>query len=277
MSDAAVQNSAEQAARLQEATHYPHGAFSWADLASSDPAGAKQFYTALFGWTFEDAPAGEGQPYTMFFLHGRPVAGMIAVGPEQQEAGVKPHWVSYVAVDDVDATTGKVAFLNGVVVAPPFDVLDSGRMSVILDPTGASISLWQPGKHVGAAYAAGRGVPGWRELYTGDVDAAAGFYRDLLGWAAEVGTNQGIRHAACHNGEQPVAVIMPLAWLGESAPGLRPSWLFYVDVEDVYACAARVEEMGGAVLRGPESFAGYTFALVCDPQGAAFFVAKFSA
>jgi predicted enzyme related to lactoylglutathione lyase len=267
MSDAAAKQIP-----LQEVESYPHGAFSWADLATSDPEAAKQFYTALFGWTFEDTPAGGGAIYTMFFLNGKPVAGLLEIGQEQAAAGVKPHWASYVTVEDVDATTGQVAFLNGAVISPPFDVLDSGRMSVVRDATGATLSLWQPGTHAGAAYAAGPGVPGWRELYTEDVDAAAEFYKGLLGWSAAVGTNEGIYHAGCYVGEQPVALIMPLEWLAESAPDLKPIWLLYVGVEDVPACAGHVQEMGGAVLRGPTEFSGYPYALVSDPQGAVFFI-----
>jgi predicted enzyme related to lactoylglutathione lyase len=268
MSDATVKDT-----RFQEATEYPHGAFSWADLATTDPAAAKQFYTALFGWTFEDTPAGGGQIYTMFFLNGKPVAGLMGIGPEQQAAGVEPHWASYVTVDDVDATTGKVAPLNGVVIAPPFDVLDSGRMSVIRDPTGATVSLWQAGTHAGSAYLYGPGVPNWHELYTDDLVAATEFYPGLLGWTAAIGENQGILHAGVHNGEQPIAVFMPREWLLESAPDLKPSWLLYFGVEDVPACAVHVQEMGGTVLRGPTEFAGTPYALLRDPQGAIFFVA----
>lgn len=256
-------------ARLQEATHYPHGAFSWVDLAATDPAGAKQFYAALFGWTFEDAPAGEGQPYTMFFLQGKPVAGMIAVGPEQQKAGVTSHWVSYITVDDLDATTGKVAWLKGAVISPPFDVPGSGRMSVVRDPTGAGVSLWQPREHAGSAYASGIGVPGWHELFTGDVAAAAEFYRELLGWACAFVDYQGERMAACNNGEQPVAMIVPLR---ADAGDDKPYWSVYVGVDDVPACIGHAQEMGGALLHGPRSDVGYTSALLRDPQGALFYV-----
>ena len=57
-----MSEGATQEAGLLEVTHHPHGAFSWADLATTDPTAAKRFYTALFGWTFEDAPAGSRSP-----------------------------------------------------------------------------------------------------------------------------------------------------------------------------------------------------------------------
>ena len=46
-------------------TSYPQGAPSWADLATSDAAAAKKFYTELFGWTAEDNPAGPNMIYTI--------------------------------------------------------------------------------------------------------------------------------------------------------------------------------------------------------------------
>lgn len=51
-------------------SHVP-GTFSWVDLSTSDPVGAKGYYTGLFGWEFDDRPVGDGIVYTMCLLDDR--------------------------------------------------------------------------------------------------------------------------------------------------------------------------------------------------------------
>jgi uncharacterized protein len=52
-----------------------------------------------------------------------------------------PAWGCYVTVDDVDATLEKCAALGGKVLVPPMDVPTVGRMAVIQDPQGATLSV----------------------------------------------------------------------------------------------------------------------------------------
>jgi len=70
---------------MGERTSHAPGTFSWAELATSDADGAKAFYTSLFGWTYDDRPAGEGLIYSMASRDGRSVAALFA--SEQ-----RPHW-----------------------------------------------------------------------------------------------------------------------------------------------------------------------------------------
>ena len=85
---------------------------------------------------------GEMGTYTMFKKGEQPVGGMMAMPPDCGE-GVPPHWMSYIAVDDVDASTAKVEQLGGKVRVPPTAIPNVGRFSVITDPTGATISLFK--------------------------------------------------------------------------------------------------------------------------------------
>ncbi len=135
---------------MGERTVYPSGTFSWADLGTTDFAGAKTFYKELFGWELEDMPAGEGFVYSMARLDGKYVAAIYEQMEEQRAQGVPPNWLSYITVDDLEARTAEAERLGAGVLSPPFDVLDSGRMSLVSDPTGAVFSMWQPGNHIGA-------------------------------------------------------------------------------------------------------------------------------
>jgi hypothetical protein len=65
---------------------------------------------------------------------------MPMTGPEWR--GVPPHWMVYVAVDDIDAAARKVVELGGKVCVPP-TTIPVGRFAVVNDPQGATFSLFQ--------------------------------------------------------------------------------------------------------------------------------------
>ncbi|MGE5337055.1 MAG: VOC family protein [Gemmatimonadota bacterium] len=114
-----------------------HGAFSWSELATSDPAAARDFYRALFGWSARDMQANGG--YTTFQVGDLSVGGMMKIPAEAE--GMPPAWGVYVTVNDVDATVKQAAALGGKVIVTPRDVPTVGRMAVIQDPQGATLSV----------------------------------------------------------------------------------------------------------------------------------------
>jgi uncharacterized protein len=114
------------------------GAFSWAELATTDVEGAKQFYTALLGWTTELAPV-EGMSYTLAKVGQERVAGIMSNHCSGGE--ITPHWGIYITVDDVDATARKAESLGGKVLMPPTDIPKVGRFSALMDPQGVMFSV----------------------------------------------------------------------------------------------------------------------------------------
>ena len=161
---------------------YEPGTFCWVDLATTDPAGAKTFYGELFGWEAEDMLAGKAGTYTMLRLGGDEVCALYELDLKRREQGIPPHWLSYVTVEDADATAARARELGALVFRETFDVLDSGRMSIIQDPTGAVLAAWQPWAHIGASRVNDPGCLTWNELQTRDPETAAAFYADLFGW-----------------------------------------------------------------------------------------------
>src|SRR5919197_2424863 len=135
---------------MGERTQHAPGTFSWADVTTTDQEAAKAFYTGLFGWEIEDVPVGEGVFYSMARVGGRDVAAISPQPPQQRDAGVPPVWNSYITVESADAAAERAAELGATVHAPPFDVMDAGRMAVIQDPQGAFFMVWQPKSHHGA-------------------------------------------------------------------------------------------------------------------------------
>ena len=61
---------------MPERTNYAHGTPSWTDLATTDQAGAKKFYSAVLGWDYDDQPIGDGQVYSMATVNGKHVAAI---------------------------------------------------------------------------------------------------------------------------------------------------------------------------------------------------------
>ncbi|MBV8464255.1 MAG: VOC family protein, partial [Acidimicrobiales bacterium] len=124
---------------------YAPGTPSWVDLASTDLPTAVGFYTKLFGWKADDQGPEAGN-YHMFMKGDQPIAG----GMGTQAEGQPSAWMSYVSVDDADATAARIRDAGGTLVVEPMDVMTVGRMVIAVDPTGAHFGLWQPKDHRGA-------------------------------------------------------------------------------------------------------------------------------
>ena len=116
--------------------------FCWVDLATVDAGAAKSFYCRLFGWTVQDQRAGEGQ-FSTFAQREASFASLYQLTRKQIEHGVPSHWTPYVCVPDVDAAASKDSGLGGQVIVPPHDAAGLARVSLISDPAGALIGLWQ--------------------------------------------------------------------------------------------------------------------------------------
>ena len=116
---------------------FKKGAFSWAELQTTDVDGAKKFYTELLGWTTEEFPSKE-IAYTIVKTGEEPVGGIMAL---PSKASAPPHWGVYITVEDVDATTRKAHELGATIIVPPMDIKEVGRFSLIQDPQGAMFSV----------------------------------------------------------------------------------------------------------------------------------------
>ena len=247
---------------MGERTSYPPGTFSWAELATSDADGAKAFYSSLFGWTYDDRPAGEGLTYSMAERDGKSVAALFG-------SGEPPHWNCYVTVASADDATARAGELGASVLAEPFDVMDVGRMSVVADPTGAALCLWEPRANIGATLVNAPGALTWNDIVTPDPDVAADFYGALFGWTTQEIPDAG-GYRVIRNGERSNGGIMPLDpdRMGETPP----SWMPYFGHEDVERLVREIDGAGGRVFNGPMHMPQGTIAVLGDPQGAVFAV-----
>ena len=116
-----------------------HGHFHWNELATRDVARAQKFYGDTLGWTFEAMPMAEGT-YLIASADGEPVAGIT----ETDDGGAPEGWMSYIAVDDVDARVKKAVQAGAKVMQPAFDIPGVGRIVILTEPGGAAIGWMTP-------------------------------------------------------------------------------------------------------------------------------------
>lgn len=119
----------------------------WFELVTYDCSSAAHFYPAVFGHVPAEeggeAASGNGGDYLTLQLDGRPVAGVQGVG-RALPAERGPHWKTYFAVEDTDASMLRVRELGGAVVHQP-RTSPHGRVATAADPEGAQFSVISPG------------------------------------------------------------------------------------------------------------------------------------
>jgi predicted enzyme related to lactoylglutathione lyase len=262
-------------ARMQETPDYAPGTFCWIELATSDNEAAKKFYTELFGWTFTDNPMGPDMVYTMLKKDDQEIGALYKMMPEMKERGIPPHWMSYAATPNADDAAAKAESLGGTIMQPPFDVMEHGRMAVIQDPTGAVFSLWQPKQHRGASLVNAPGSLCWNELMTTDTKKAGDFYSGLFGWGKDVQNFGPMEYTMFTNEGRPTSGMLQIT--PEMGP-IPPNWLVYFAVDDCDATVQKASELGANVMKPADDIPGIgRFAILTDPQGAAFATIKLEA
>ena len=113
--------------------------FVHVELSTQDLGAAKSFYQSMFDWTLKDQEIGGGMTYTMVEV-GEGTGG----GMEQHPMPGEPSaWLAYVMVDDIQAATEKARSLGAKIIREPTEVPDTGWISIFIDPTGATLGLFQ--------------------------------------------------------------------------------------------------------------------------------------
>jgi predicted enzyme related to lactoylglutathione lyase len=259
-------------AKMQATAAYKPGTFCWIELATIDGQAAKKFYTELFGWTATDNPMGPDMVYTMLRLDDKEVGALYGMSQDMRNQGIPPNWTSYVSTANADETAAKAKELGGTIILAPFDVMTYGRMAVIKDPTGAVFATWQSGTHKGAAIF---NVPGslcWNELMTTDTAKDGEFYAGLFGWTKETMNMGPIEYTMFSNEGRGAGGMLKIT--PEMGP-IPPNWLAYFAVDDCDAKVQKATELGAKVMKPADDIPGIgRFAILTDPQGAAFAVIK---
>ncbi|MBO1755739.1 VOC family protein [Allobranchiibius sp. CTAmp26] len=264
---------------------YPAGVTCWVDTDQPDVEAARQFYGDLLGWTFADAmPSAAPSRYVIAQRDGRDAAAI--AGPAEGAA----RWNTYVAVDDVDAATARLAGLGARVVSPPVDVGPGGRTAAIADPEGVPLRLWQARERRGAQIANSPGAWNFSDLHTADPAAAASFYSEAFqwqiadqGWLTSIrvsGYGDHLEHTVdpeirTRNAKAPEGFVDVIGGIQHTGKGEEPHWHVTFSVADRDESVAKVERLGGTVLRSFETDWVHA-ATIQDPQGAVLTLSQFA-
>lgn len=114
------------------------GELSFIEFGVADAGRGKAFYSALFGWTFEPGPSGEG-----FTIAGT----QTGAGMHGGEEGAAPY--VFFRVRDLGAAVEKVLALGGAVEDMDVDgdsdsIAKFGRFKLCRDDQGSPFGLHQP-------------------------------------------------------------------------------------------------------------------------------------
>ncbi|MEW5848063.1 MAG: VOC family protein [Myxococcota bacterium] len=237
----------------------PQGTFLWFELRTPNLEKASRFYGEVLGWKTQSVDMG-GQVVTLFANAEKVVANVEArQGPSA--------FVSYVAVDDVDAAARRVAAAGGKVHGAPVDLPTVGRMVEVEDPEGAVFFLFR-GVNDEAGQPRGPGGFLWNELWAHDTRKALAFLTSVLGYGIKEMPMGDITYHVLEKGTQSLAGVMPS--MDKSIPS---AWLPYVHVVDVDAARARALQLGAQPLGEVMEVPGVgRMALMVDPLGARFAV-----
>ncbi len=246
-----------------------HGDFIWYELLTADTDAAARFYGAVVGWQAREAE-GSVRGYGLFGTGGTDIAGFMRIPADAERAGMRPRWLGYIGVRDVDATVAEIVQAGGAQHMPPTDIPGVGRLAMVTDPQGVAFYVMR-GAVDGTSTSFSPTQPGhchWNELATSDEAAALAFYTRLFGWeqgdAMPMGEMGDYRFI--HHGGQMIGAVM-----NRSKDAPPAMWNYYFRVDGIDAAATRIRENGGTITFGPMEVPGGDMVLnAMDPQGAAF-------
>jgi len=243
--------------------------FFWHELMTSDVGAAKAFYGAVVGWDMAAFP-GALHDYTVLEVgETRGVGGIMAIPEDACAQGLKPCWVGYIEVSDIDAKVAELRAAGGTVHKGPELIPTVGRFAVVSDPQGTMFNLLQPeGSGMPPLERGTIGKVDWNELHSTDWESGFAFYAKLFGWS---------KTSAMDMGPMGTYQLFTMAGDGDDggmmneSDGPVPYWMFYISVDAADAAVERITGNGGQVMMGPHEVPGGAWIVVGrDPQGAAF-------
>ena len=242
------------------------GHFVWHDLMTTDLEPAKEFYKGLFGWNTVQQEMGPMGSYTLIQHRGQAIGGMVATDPRH---GLSSHWLSYLTVDDVEELCKQIGKLGGNVAVEPRGIPGAGRFAILQDPANGVFSAMQmSGEMPGPQRSRDQGMFCWDQLLTQNSDRMAEFYGAVCGWTVDQYEMGDLGYyGVFKRGEQAVAGMFPITDEDKRKPG----WLPYVAVDDIDAVAAKVKQLHGEVVTGPDIVHGIgKYAVVQDTTQSTF-------
>lgn len=233
---------------------FTQGQPCWIDVAVPDgPSreGLMAFLSGMFGWSFEIGVPEMGF-YTMASLGG---GATCAIAQEQDGTGA---WFTYVATDDVDASTGAVKEAGGQVIVAPVYIPGSGMMAMCADPVGAVFGLWQEAGFAGFGSFGRPGAPCWFDHVSPDPQTAQAFYARAFGLSPQdAGGPDSVTLGRDGTG------FMSFSSAVEGQPA---AWMPIIAVGSARDAEARAVELGASVMLSGQPVPGGIVSAFAAPR-----------
>ncbi len=244
-----------------ETVQYLPGKIVWHALLTDDVEGAKKFYGALCGWTFQTVD--ENSPYTTISSGVTNVATIVHV--EHTEEMNITQWLSFLSVEDVDRAADLCRQSGGSVLKGPVDMPQFGRVALVKDALGAPLILVRSltgDPADGKEPAVGRWI--WSDYVATNVETAAHFYGDLVGYkATELEAANSKDYWMLEGSGRRRAGMF------RAPEGVGANWLPYLRVDNAGAAMQKAKELGAQVLLEPNpDIRNGSSAVIRDPNGA---------
>lgn len=244
------------------------GSVCWIDVSTVDPAGSREFYAGLFGWTYRIDPDPHHRHYTTALLGDRPVAGLAGAAVP---AGQPVTWRLYLNSANVAHTAVVIEESGGRIRHGPTDVTGWGSMLIGTDPTGGEIGFWQPAT-TWIFHTVDSGALVWADLNTRDGLRADEFFAKLFGYRQQqIGDGIEVDYTTWSLGDY---TLLGRLTMGPDWPRDCPAhWMIYFAVDPTTGtddAVNRVLELGGRVNTYPFDSGFGRIAVVQDPSGATF-------
>ena len=245
------------------------GSVCWVDVSSPDLTSSRQFYSGLFGWTYQITSRPGRERYMIASRDGRPVAGLAGVSLQDSHPAA---WTLYLATGNVLRAARLLRGCGGRVLMGPMNVAGQGSVLIGADPTGGVTGFWQPAR----PWIFGRIGPGsfyWAELDTWDGARADALFANLFGYRQrQIGDGIDVDYTTWSSGTQTMLgrLQMNRDWVD---PDCAARWILHFAVDPQIgtdAAAHRVLALGGRVDIDPYDSELGRIARVADPSGAAF-------
>lgn len=256
----------------------PLGSFIWYELMTSDPDAARNFYSAVVGWSISGipgAPPAEGMDYRHIVRSDSgSQGGVLRLDAGALQMGAQPGWMPYLLVADVDVAVAAIVADGGRLLMPKMTI-DVGSFAMLLDPFGAAIYVMTPIAPPGMeGHASDVFSPtalqrvGWNELFTNDLEGARAFYTRHFGFEFNHALPMGPMGDYCfidHHGQCLGAMMQ------RPADVPFAGWRLYFRVPDIDAARAAVLANGGTALTEIHQVPGGDWIFhATDPQQAFF-------
>ncbi|BFM12583.1 VOC family protein [Simiduia litorea] len=247
------------------------GQVVWHDLLTHDMSATKQFYSGLFGWEFTEVPNAFGaSPYQLISFENQIIGGAVDT-KDLQKGHELSQWITVFSSADLNASIHQLTSLGGTIEGGPQSVGDRGKLAVVRDTQGAVFALLQTTKGDPAKTPTKAGYFLWQELWNTDGDGQ--FYATLFNAQAQTSKLKDAQFTYFSVTEQPAFSVTQ-----SPIEGLAPTWVTYIQVDDVQATVTKAQALGGAIAVAPQrNPIGGELAVILDPSGAGFIVQTWQA